>query len=219
MTLDHVRLIAHRGNSAALPENSLAAFRSAWRLGAHMIELDVHLSRDGFPVVIHDDTVDRTTTGSGPVASLRLSQLQRLGIPALEDVLDLPIPLCIELKTAAAMQAVVELVGRREDVILSSTDWDALDFLRQLDPRRRVGYLASADRASAGVERALAGGGAYALQPEWGAVTDELVARCRAAGLRVMSYTVNEPELGRRLFEMGVDAIFTDDPGRMLAIL
>jgi glycerophosphoryl diester phosphodiesterase len=218
VTLEHVRLIAHRGNSAALPENSLAAFRSAWRLGAHMIELDVHLSRDGFPVVTHDDTVDRTTTGSGPVASLRLSQLQRLGIPALEDVLDLPVPLCIELKTAAAMQAVVELIGDREDVIVSSTDWDALDFLRQLDPRRPVGYLASADRASAGVERALAGG-AYAFQPEWSAVTDELVARCHAAGLRIMSYTVNEPELGRRLFEMGVDAIFTDDPGRMLAIL
>ncbi len=208
MNLAGVRVIAHRGNSAALPENSMAAFRSAMTLGAHMIELDVHLSHDGFPVVIHDDTLDRTTTGSGPVARLRLSELRRLGLPILEDVLALPIPLNIELKTSAAMQSVLDLVG----------DPDALDFLRRLDPSLTLAYLSSQEDCALVLERAI-GAEAYAFNPAWPAVTRELVTAAHTAGLRIMPYTVNDPAEGRLLFSWGADAIFTDDPGRMLAIL
>jgi len=218
MNLAGVRIIAHRGNSAVLPENSMAAFRSAMTLGAHMIELDVHLSHDGFPVVIHDDTLDRTTTGSGPVARLRLSELRRLGLPILEDVLALPIPLNIELKTSAAMQSVLDLVGDRDDVLISSADPDALDFLRRLDPGLTLAYLSSQEDCALVLERAIAAQ-AYAFNPAWPAVTRELVTAAHTAGLRIMPYTVNDPAEGRLLFSWGADAIFTDDPGRMLAIL
>ena len=91
---------AHRGASASAPENTLAAFRAAEAAGAAGIELDVHLSADGVPVVIHDETVDRTTDGHGPVAALTLCRLRQLdagrwfapafageALPTLEEIL------------------------------------------------------------------------------------------------------------------------------------
>src|SRR3989442_9967523 len=78
-TLPHRPLrIAHRGASARAPENTLAAFKEAIRLGADSIELDAHLSADGVPMVIHDDSVDRTTNGRGAVAALTCRSLRRL---------------------------------------------------------------------------------------------------------------------------------------------
>ncbi|MGI8963878.1 MAG: glycerophosphodiester phosphodiesterase family protein, partial [Thermomicrobiales bacterium] len=90
-----VRIYAHRGASADFPENTIPAFARAVELGAFGIELDVHLSRDGVPVAIHDESVDRTTNGSGLVADLDLADLQRLDageratISTLAEVLDL----------------------------------------------------------------------------------------------------------------------------------
>ncbi len=109
------RYVAHRGGAALWPENSLEAFRGAIALGARMLELDVHLTADGDAAVIHDPTLDRTTTGSGPVATHTAAELRRLrlkkrdgtlaadGVPMLEDVLTLAAPsavmLLIEIKT------------------------------------------------------------------------------------------------------------------------
>src|ERR1051325_12049509 len=80
-------VFAHRGGSALAPENTMAAFANGLALGADGIELDVHLSSDGAVMVIHDATVDRTTTGRGTVALMTAADLARLGVPRLEDVL------------------------------------------------------------------------------------------------------------------------------------
>ncbi|HLG71874.1 MAG TPA: glycerophosphodiester phosphodiesterase family protein [Chloroflexota bacterium] len=218
MRLHQVRIVAHRGNSAVLPENSMAAFRSAAMLGAHMLELDVWLSREGVPVVIHDETLDRTTTASGPVAAMHVWDLHKLGIPQLEDVLRMPIPVNVEVKTPAAIQPVVDLAFGRPDVLISSFDLDALEFLHRLSPELSLGYLASQDGASLALERAIAAE-AYSLHLPAPAVTPPLLEAAHAAGLRVMAFTVDDPALGRELFGLGVDAIFTNDPARMLAIL
>lgn len=218
MNLGDVRIIAHRGNSAVLPENSMAAFRSATTLGAHMIELDVWLSREGVPVVIHDETVDRTTTGRGPVSALSLEQLRRLAIPELEDVLALPVAVNVEIKTAAAVQPVVDLVFGRKDVLVSSFDLEALDFLRRLAPELPLGYLSSKSDCDTALERAIAAG-AFSFHLPRTAVSARLVERAHASKLRVLAYTVDQAAEGRRLFELGVDGIFTNDPARMLAIL
>jgi glycerophosphoryl diester phosphodiesterase len=109
------RYVAHRGGAALWPENSLEAFRGAIALGARMLELDVHLTADGNAAVIHDPTLDRTTTGSGPVVARTAGELRRLtlkkrdgtpadgGVPMLEDVLELAaasaVVLLIEIKT------------------------------------------------------------------------------------------------------------------------
>ncbi len=211
-----MRVIAHRGNSRALPENTMAAFRSARMLGAHMIELDVRLSREGTPVVIHDPTLDRTTTRQGPVRLWSAPELAVWGVPALEDVLALGCPLNVEVKEPAAMPAVVELVHGREDVLVSSFDLEALDFLRQLAPDVPVAYLCGVEDAPEVLERAA---GAWGLHPPRTAVTPELIAAAHAAGLRLLPFVVNDAADARQLFEAGVDAIFTDDPASMLAIL
>src|SRR6187200_2440153 len=105
-----VTIYGHRGASAELPENTLPAFALAKELGAYGIELDVHLSRDGVPVVIHDESVDRTTNGSGDVANLDLASLRQLDagngatIPTLIEVLDVvgdTLHVDIEVKAAA----------------------------------------------------------------------------------------------------------------------
>jgi glycerophosphoryl diester phosphodiesterase len=218
MKLDQVRIVAHRGNSAALPENSMAAFRSAAMLGAHMIELDVWLSREGVPVVIHDETLDRTTTAHGPVAAQHVWDLHKLGIPQLEDVLRMPIPVNVEVKTPAAIQPVVDLAFGRPDVLISSFDMDSLDFLRRLAPDLPLGYLASEDDVGLTLDRAGAAR-AYSLHIPVTAVTASLVEAAHGAGLRLMAFTVNDPGLGREVLGLGVDAMFTNDPARMLAIL
>jgi glycerophosphoryl diester phosphodiesterase len=214
VTLEDVRVIAHRGNSIVLPANTMAAFRSALTLGAHMLELDVRLSHDGEPVVVHDA---RLADGR-PVAQVRADQFYRYGVPHLEEVLRLPVPLNLEIKTPDAIPAVVDLVGERRDVVISSFHLDALDFLRQLDPSRPIAYLSRDDDWDAVLARAAAAG-AFAINPPRRALTPALVAEAHAAGLRVMSYTVNDGAEARTLFGWGVDAIFTDDPATMLAIL
>jgi glycerophosphoryl diester phosphodiesterase len=218
MNLADVRIIAHRGNSAALPENTMAAFRSAVTIGAHMIELDVRLSRDSEPVAIHDEDVARTTTSHGLVSQFPVDQLRRLSIPTLQDVLALAIAVNLEIKDDAAIPSILDMIEGRQDVLMSSFDIDSLDFLRQLAPRLPIAYLSREDDCRAVLERAGAAG-AYAFNPAAAAVTPELVALAHDARLRIMPFTVNDPAEGRRLFAWGVDAIFTDNPASMLAIL
>ena len=218
MTLDQVRIIAHRGNSAVLPENTMAAFRSAMIVGAHMVELDVRLSREGTPVVIHDEDLARTTTASGPVRALHTDQLRKLGIPALDEVLALPLPVAVEIKAEEAIPAVVELVHGRDDVLVSSFELEALEFLRHLAPELPLAFLSRDADCDTVLERAIEAG-AYAFNPPWSAVTPSLLARAHSARLRVMPFTVNDTAEARRLFELGVDAIFTDAPASLLAIL
>lgn len=224
MPVGRIRVIGHRGASAHYPENTLASFRGAMQAGAPMVELDAQLSRDGAVVVIHDETVDRTTNGRGLVANLSLAELRRLDagggerIPLLAEVLELPVAVNVEIKDSAAVEAVAQLVAGRENVVVSSFDLDALDRVRQLAPRLPLAYLSRQDDWRVVLERAQSAG-AYALNPPRQAVTGLLVEEAHRAGLHVMSYTVNDPGEGRRLQSLGVDALFTDDPAAMLAAI
>lgn len=218
MNLDQVRIIAHRGNSRVLPENTLAAFRSAVLVGAHMIELDVRLSREGEPVVTHDEDVSRTTTGAGPVSSFHVDQLRKLGIPALAEVLALPIAANVEVKAEAAIPGILELIHGRADVLVSSFDLDSLEFLQHLAPELQLAFLSGESDCEVVLARA-SSAGVYAFNPPASVVTPALVSSAHAARLRIMPFTVNDATEARRLFDWGVDAIFTDDPASMLAIL
>ena len=145
-------VVGHRGNAAHAPENTLESFAQAVALGADAIELDVHLSADGVPVVIHDPVVDRTTEGTGAVAALRMSELRALDagarfvarnpsapsfqgrglrIPTLAEVLESfpQMPLLIEIKTPRASDAVrreIETHGADDRCIVASFDAEAL---------------------------------------------------------------------------------------------
>lgn len=140
-----MKIYAHRGASAEFPENTLAAFQRAIDLGVDGIELDVHLSSDGVPVVIHDDSVDRTTKATGPVDTLTAAELGELdagrgyGIPTLAEVLDLvgtSLHVNIEIKSNRAGQAVIDEIGQRPNLrwAISSFDWGVLRFVKRERP-------------------------------------------------------------------------------------
>lgn len=148
-TIAEVGVSAHRGASAELPENTLAAFRRALEHGAEGIELDVALTADGVPVVLHDETVDRTTDGTGPVVEMTLAEVQALDagggepIPTLDDVLALAaghLEVNIELKAADSAPAVARVIARHPALtwFASSGQWDALAELLTLVPDARV---------------------------------------------------------------------------------
>jgi glycerophosphoryl diester phosphodiesterase len=241
------RVIAHRGFSGVAPENSLAAIRKAIDLGADMVEIDVLLSRDGHVVVIHDETVDRTTDGRGKVASLDLEELRRLDagswfskafagekIPTLAEVLDLVrgrILLNVEIKTEAVTpeaeggisDKVLRLIAEREmgeQVILSSFDPEALRQARRLDSAIRTASLYDKDlHRGMGPVEVMAAVGSNGFNLSARQLSDEVLRACHGQRRPVAVYTVDDKKKMERLIAAGVDAIFTNRPDRMLELL
>lgn len=228
-------VLAHRGASAYAPENTLAAFNLAFELGADGIELDVSLTRDGIPVVIHDDTVDRTTNGRGAVNQFTLAELQHLDasnrmekyrgekIPTLEQVLRAVSPrglVNIEIKSTGlhtdgvegAVLAAIENTGASR-VLISSFNPLALRRMFLLDPRLPRGLL-YAPRLPIFLRRAWLRPlvRPTALHPHVSMVTRELVVWAHQRGYQVNTWTVDEPDVARRLIEWGVDGIITNKP-------
>jgi glycerophosphoryl diester phosphodiesterase len=155
-----VLIIGHRGARNLWSENSLEGFRRTRDLGVDGVEFDVHLSRDGELVVIHDPSLERTTEGTGPVADRTATELDAMGVPSLQAVLDVyagtPIELHMEIKTDALgrpyeglERQLLDVIGRRklEQAIVTSFVPGILETVRRLSPRQRV--LASLDRRSA----------------------------------------------------------------------
>jgi glycerophosphoryl diester phosphodiesterase len=234
----HPILFAHRGASAHAPENTLAAFELALRHDADAFELDAKLSGDGQVIVIHDQTVDRTTDGQGDVRNMTLAALKELDagsffdiafcgerIPTLAQVFETfghKTFINVELTNYASPNddlpaRVVELVKHHrleKQVLFSSFNPRALRTAIQLAPEVPIGLLASPGRngwwARSWLGRMIV---PYeALHPELSDVNPALVALIHRHGHRVNVYTVNQPEDMKRLFAMGIDGIFTDDP-------
>lgn len=229
----------HRGAGGQAPENTLPAFELAARQGAHGIELDVRRCADGQLVVCHDETVDRTSDGTGRIAELTWNQLRRFDfgggaqVPALAEVLDLAagtgMRVNVELKNTAqpspGMEAEVEAIVQAsrlaadatERVVYSSFDHRSLVRLVQLGTRVPVGVLYVEPLIRPWVYAA--GFGAGALHPMAVTVLADEVAQAHAAGLRVHAWTVDDPVQARALAAAGVDAVITNHPDRILAAL
>ncbi|ADG05153.1 glycerophosphodiester phosphodiesterase [Kyrpidia tusciae] len=233
-----VRVWAHRGASAETPENTLAAFRRAVEIGVGGIELDVQLTRDGVPVVLHDPTLERTTDGRGWVGDWTWSELRRLDagawfhprfagerIPTLAEAL-VAIPeevwINIELKTTPEVyrgleEQVVNCVrasGRRR-IIYSSFDHSALERLQRIDPEARLGLLYDGFLLSPWKYARQAGLRIYSLHVRHWFAGRGLAQAARRKGLAVFAYTVNDPRRAAHLFRSGVHGVFTDNPRRV----
>jgi glycerophosphoryl diester phosphodiesterase len=211
---------AHRGASTEYPENTLAAFRRALELSAGGIELDVHLSADGVPMVIHDWTVDRTTDRFGLVSEMTFDELQSLNagegekIPTLGQVLDLiGDKLCvnIEVKANEAGAAVLrELQGRNTPALILSFDWNVLRYVRSQDADVVIWPIAIAATDEAiNVARDLR---APALAILHKAIDEDIVAQLKEQGLGLWVWTVNDQQRARIYADWGVIGICTDDP-------
>ena len=228
-------VIAHRGASGELPENTLPAYELALAQGSDMIEIDLHTTRDGAIVITHDEDLEGLG-GRGEVADATLEEIRRLdagggaAVPTLEEVLDAfggRIPFNLELKRGSQGEypgleaAAVEEVVRRgllEQTLFSSFFDPVLETLREVSPEARIALLVSPRFPHGAIERAQRVG-AEALNPERSVVSRELVESAHGAGLAVYVFTVDDPEDMLRMLDLGVDGLFTNHPRRMRALL
>jgi glycerophosphoryl diester phosphodiesterase len=222
--------IAHRGAKGHLPENTLACFQKAIDLGVDGIELDVHLSKDGKIIVIHDETIDRTTNGKGVVAAHSLEVLKtylidrQFEIPTLDEVFDLVDRKClinVELKAGETAQPVVDLIEKYvlekgwqyTDFLISSFDWIALEKVRTLHEEIPLGVLTSTNlELAVNFAKILK---AETIHPYFHLLAQENVRKMQDEKLKVFSWTINEFEDLQRIKSFGVDGIITDFPDRL----
>ena len=219
-----MQIYAHRGASAIHPENTLRAFQHALAIGVDGIELDVHATADGIPVVIHDRAVERTTDGAGYVDEMPLARLATFDagdgerVPTLADVLALvgdAAHLDIEIKGAGIERAVLEVLAEYPDVrwAISSFAWDTLRAVRQLDSVAEIWPLT--ERVADDLFAVATELESPAVSLFTGAYTDESAVSLNNAGLRVVVWTVNDPREARRVADLGAFALCTDDPQRI----
>lgn len=227
-------VFAHRGGAGLAPENSLQAFEQAVALHADGVELDVRASRDGFVVVHHDHTLDRTTRLRGPVASYDVADLERAGVPRLCDV----------LRAVAGLRVIVEI--KLDEAEFGRMVVNELRLANAVDRVCVGGFRRGVLRAVRAAEPALATSAAreevrLALYRSWlrwpvartpyqgyqipemagrtRVVSPRFVADAHRAGLGVQVWTVDDVGDARRLLDWGVDALITDRPDRMMPLV
>lgn len=238
-------VIAHRGLSREYPENTLPGFEAAVASGADMIELDITLTADGQFMVIHDDTLHRTTETEGFVSHQSSRQLRQLDagkwfgaeggkifIPTLDEVLDQiggRIQLNIEVKPffpliqAGRMQAalsrlltIVDERGLRDTVLLSSVNFYLLEYLRELDAGLRLGLIFRRPLTDFDPVYVCRAFNIWSLHPFVEQVDTDLIQGMHNIGVKVFPYTVNSRTHMRELLAQGVDGMFTDTPSVLM---
>ncbi|MCX4431846.1 MULTISPECIES: glycerophosphodiester phosphodiesterase [Streptomyces] len=212
--------IGHRGVMGVEPENTLRSFIAAQHAGLDLIELDLHLSKDGALVVMHDADVDRTTDGSGPIAEMTLAELRALDaghgerVPVFEEVLDtIRAPLQAEIKDTAAARALAEVMHRRDlvgRVEVSSFHDEAIAEITRLVPGVRTALIASRYGIDV-VDRAVEVGAATVCL-NIRRLTLEVVEHARKADLRIIGWVVNTQDHLRLVRALELDGATTDYP-------
>ncbi len=224
-----VNIMGHRGAPAYEPENTLRSIRRALKMGVTAVEVDVQLSQDGRLMVIHDDTVDRTTNGHGAVKDLTFAELRALNagkgepIPSLEEVVDLVkgrAHLVVELKQPDAAAPLLRFF--QEHLLFDAAHiisfWHpVLKTLKEQEPRLRTGVLMVGCPADpVGLARAAR---ADALVLNYRYVNRELVDAAHRQGIRVIVWNIDDPEILKPYLAMNLDAIGTNRPQEIINYL
>lgn len=234
------QLIGHRGAAAYAPENTLASIHKARALGAQWVEVDAKLTADGQLILMHDDTVNRTTNGTGPAAGMTLADMQALDagswfsaayagerVPTLRTTLDvvrqLGMGINIEIKPcpgreletgkAVALEVAAHNLALERRVLLSSFAPEALAAAKDLAPHLPRGLLV--EKPSLGDEALFEKLGCSTYATDHKHITPDLMSYWQRQNVPVLVYTVNSPERARTLFDQGVAAVFTDKPDMM----
>jgi glycerophosphoryl diester phosphodiesterase len=238
----HPRIIGHRGGGTLAPENTLAGIRKAAETGIRGVEFDVMLSSDFVPVLMHDETLERTTSGHGNVSATPLAKLASLDagswfdpgycderVPSFESAgrlcIELGLWANVEIKPAAGFERETARVacvlaralwaGATPRPLLSSFQRACLEVARAAAPEFERGFLT--DRLDAGWLESAKGLGCVSVHCNGDHMTREHAGEVKRAGFALLCYTVNDTESARRLFSWGVDAIFTDRLDRFSA--
>lgn len=224
MQMNKILKISHRGASGYEPENTLISFQKAIDLNADGVELDVHLSLDGELVVIHDETIDRTTNGKGFVNQFTALELKKFEIPTLIEVFDLIDRRCfinIELKGIGTAKPVNDLINlyisdkewKPNDFLISSFDWNMLKEFHSLNPKIRIGVLTeeSIDDALAFAKKIKA----FSIHPDYVLLSKENVALMQKNGFGVFPWTVNSEEDIQKIKSFNVNGIISNFPDKI----
>ncbi|GGH79394.1 glycerophosphoryl diester phosphodiesterase [Pullulanibacillus pueri] len=236
------KIFAHRGASGKYPENTMTAFKQAEKEGADGIELDVHLTRDRIPIVIHDETVDRTTDGYGFVKDYSIEGLKKLSaghwkgwkfrnaqIPTLEEVLQwmsqTSLTLLVEFKNnilpyKGLEHKTIDLLRKYnmlERTIFSSFNHESLLKVKQIYNGAETAALYGKPMASAA--HYATSMGLDGLHPSYRIVNEKLVHELHANNIKIRPYTVNSPQVMEVLFDWQIDGIITDYPQRANEVL
>lgn len=216
--------IGHRGASGYESENTLASFEKALELKVDGIELDVHLSLDKELMVIHDETIDRTTNGKGFVNKLTALELKKYGIPTLKEVFDLIDKKCIvniEIKDVKSPKFVNDFIKKNikenhwnyNQIIVSSFEWDTLLELSTLNKKIKLGVLTEEifDGAISFAKMVKA----FSINPNFNSLTTESIKNIHKEGFQIHTWTVNTQEDITFVKSLGVDAIISDFPDRI----
>jgi len=224
-----IEVTGHRGAAGLEPENTLRSIRKAIDLGVDRVEIDVRVTKDGHLVVIHDETVDRTTNGQGYVKDLTFSELRKLDagkgerIPTLEEALRLTrgrVVLQVELKAAEATEPTVHLIEREQaerEVVITSFMHELLRKVHDLNPALRTGALFF-DVQGDICQRAL-DVHSEAIHVYYRNVDSRLVEDTHRRGLKVSVWNPDEAEDMRRMIGLNVDVIGTNRPDLLLSLL
>ncbi|STY28434.1 glycerophosphodiester phosphodiesterase, cytosolic [Legionella wadsworthii] len=231
------KIIGHRGASAYAPENTLAAFNKALALGCRFIEFDVMCSGDGEPFVIHDDNLKRTTNGRGEVGKVESNYLQSLDagtwfsrqfkgepIPHFKDVLKWlsfsgvqanieikPYPGSEEQTAVTVMSHIQRYWPQDKDLpLVSSFCWEALELCRSIAPEMPLGLLMHAWDEQWFLKATQLE--CFSIHVNRRILTEARVRSIKEAGFVLCAYTVNRKRLATKLFDWGVDAVFSDYP-------
>ncbi len=237
------KIIGHRGAAAYAPENTLVSFEKAYHLGCRYIEFDVMLSADGEPFIFHDETLKRTTNGRGEIGLVTADYLQSLDagnwfskrfrgekIPHFRDALDwlcrLDVNANIEIKPypGTAQQTTVAVLAHLNRYwpadkplpLVSSFDVKALSLCRTLAPELPLGLLI--DRWDKDWLKKAQYLNCFSIHYSKRALTKTRAAEIKAAGYKLLAYTVNRKRQARKLFDWGVDAVFSDYPDLLGAV-
>ncbi|MDC7219938.1 MAG: glycerophosphodiester phosphodiesterase [Spirochaetales bacterium] len=236
------KILAHRGASGYAPENTMAAFELAAEQGAHGIETDIHLTKDGKLAVTHDPVLGRTVKAEGALKDYTLAELQSFDcgswyspdfskerVPELKDLLSFikkqDMYLNIEIKMGIGYyhgleEVLAEELGRfneDERLIISSFNHYSLLALEKLRPSTPRGFLTGSFLIDSWDYVKKNRG--QALHPHFHCVTTEIVEACHREGIAVNPYTINEPVEGKELLKTGVDSLITNYPDLMLNLL
>lgn len=235
-SVKRVLRIGHKGACGYEPENTLASFEKAVKMGADMVELDVRLTKDCIPVVIHDNNVKRTTNAKGRVSKMTLSEIKELriddehAVPTLEEVVELCSGQClmdIELKVDAVKEVIgiVEQYDMVRDVIITSFNHKLLKRVHEINPEIRTGALFNQHSGSylkfsyrlytKMLIRSALSNKADVLLPHYSRIKDYIVRAAHSNELAVYAWTVNDLDEMAKLKDMGVDAIISDYPDKI----
>lgn len=217
-----VLIIAHRGASKLAPENSLKAFQKAIELKADYVEFDVHMSKDGEIIIMHDSNTFRTTGHKGKISDMTLEELKQLDcgegekIPTLQELIDIAkgkIGLQLEIKAKGMAKKIVDLLRNAdliESTLISSFDHDELLEVQKIEPNLRLAALILGIKKNKTIRDAISHNYS-AIHPLHKFVSEKFIENAHKNNIKVNVWTIDSKVRMRKLVDLGIDGIITND--------